>query len=161
MNPVVSVVMGSKSDFSVMVKAKEILDRFEVSSEVRIISAHRTPDEMFKYAEGLPARGIKVVIAGAGAAAHIAGMMASKTLIPILGVPLSGTPLSGLDALLSTVQMPSGVPVATFAIGESGAKNAALFALRILALENEKLREKLRLFQLEQKNKVLEADVDL
>ncbi|NLZ61211.1 MAG: 5-(carboxyamino)imidazole ribonucleotide mutase [Acholeplasmataceae bacterium] len=161
MNPVVSVVMGSKSDFSVMVKAKEILDRFEVTSEVRIISAHRTPDEMFKYAEGLPARGIKVVIAGAGAAAHIAGMMASKTLIPILGVPLSGTPLSGLDALLSTVQMPSGVPVATFAIGESGAKNAALFALRILALENEKLREKLRLFQLEQKNKVLEADVDL
>jgi len=161
MNPVVSIIMGSKSDLPLMIKAKEILDRFEVLSEVRIISAHRTPDEMYQYAESIPARGIKVVIAGAGAAAHVAGMMASKTLIPVLGVPLAGTPLNGLDALLSTVQMPSGVPVATFAIGEAGVKNAALFAIRILALENQELSLKLREYQLEQQNKVLEANASL
>ncbi|MDD4184844.1 MAG: 5-(carboxyamino)imidazole ribonucleotide mutase [Candidatus Izemoplasmatales bacterium] len=161
MNPVVSILMGSKSDLAVMTKAKEILDWFGVASEVKIISAHRTPDQMFTYAESLPESDIKVVIAGAGAAAHVAGMMASKTLIPVLGVPLSGTSLNGLDALLSTVQMPAGVPVATFAIGEAGVKNAALFACRILALENQELQEKLRKYQLDQLNKVLEANNNL
>ncbi|MFA5467419.1 MAG: 5-(carboxyamino)imidazole ribonucleotide mutase [Candidatus Izemoplasmatales bacterium] len=161
MNPVVSILMGSKSDLAVMTKAKEILDWFGVTSEMKIISAHRTPDQMFAYAESLPESDIKVVIAGAGAAAHVAGMMASKTLIPVLGVPLSGTSLNGLDALLSTVQMPAGVPVATFAIGEAGVKNAALFACRILALENQELQEKLRKYQLDQLNKVLEANNNL
>jgi phosphoribosylaminoimidazole carboxylase PurE protein len=161
MNPIVSIIMGSKSDLPIMVKAKEILDEFDVPCEMKIISAHRTPDQLFAYAESLPDRQIKVVICGAGAAAHVAGMMAAKTTIPVLGVPLSGTSLNGLDALLSTVQMPSGVPVATFAIGEAGVKNAALFACRILALEDPRIKEKLLQVQLREQQKVLEANQSL
>lgn len=161
MNPSVSIIMGSKSDLAVMEKAKELLDQFQVPAEMRIISAHRTPDQLFQYAESLAESGIKVVIAGAGGAAHVAGMLAAKTDIPVLGVPLSGSSLNGLDALLSTVQMPSGVPVATFAIGEAGAKNAALFAIRILALANPTLQDKIHQFQREQEKKVLEANQSL
>jgi len=161
MNPLVSILMGSKSDLPVMTQAKEILDQFGISSEVRIISAHRTPNQLFQYADNVKERGIKIVIAGAGGAAHVAGMMAAKVAVPVLGVPLIGSALNGLDSLLSTVQMPSGVPVATFSIGEAGAKNAALFAVRILALEDQALQVKIHQYQLAQEIKVLEANQSL
>jgi 5-(carboxyamino)imidazole ribonucleotide mutase len=142
--PLVSVVMGSKSDYEVLKPAIDLLKDFQIPFEVRLVSAHRTPDWLFKYAEDAEPRGLRVIIAGAGGAAHLPGMLAAKTLIPVLGVPVPATMLNGIDSLLSIVQMPKGVPVGTLAIGKPGAANAALLAAEILALENSALREKLR-----------------
>lgn len=144
MNPLVGVIMGSASDRPTMRRAEEILEELEIPYESRIVSAHRTPDWMFEYASTAEARGLEVIIAGAGGAAHLPGMVAAKTLLPVIGVPVRSSALSGLDSLLSIVQMPAGVPVATMAIGEAGAANAALTAARILALRRPELRERLR-----------------
>jgi 5-(carboxyamino)imidazole ribonucleotide mutase len=137
--PVVGVIMGSKSDWDVMIEAVNALNALGIPNEARIISAHRTPDRHHAYVTGAKARGLKAIIAGAGAAAHLAGVTAALTDLPVLGVPLDGTSLRGLDSLLSTVQMPGGIPVATFAVGKAGAKNAALFAGAILALSDKKV----------------------
>lgn len=142
-HPLVGVVMGSASDGPTLKKATEILDALGVACESRVVSAHRMPDAMFRYAEEAEARGIKVIIAGAGGAAHLPGMLAAKTHLPVLGVPVQSKALSGLDSLLSMVQMPGGIPVATLAIGEAGAKNAALLACAILALSDRALRDRL------------------
>lgn len=142
--PLVGVVMGSKSDYEVLKAAAELLEEFEIPHEVRVVSAHRTPDWLFTYAEEAEPRGLQAIIAGAGGAAHLPGMLAAKTLVPVLGVPVPATTLNGMDSLLSIVQMPRGVPVATFAIGRSGAANAAIFAAEFLALTNEPLRSRLR-----------------
>ena len=141
--PLVSVVMGSASDYETMSAACEILSELGVPYEARVVSAHRTPDWLFTYAEQAPSRGLRAIIAGAGGAAHLPGMLAAKTLVPVLGVPVVATPLQGMDALLSIVQMPAGVPVATFAIGKPGAANAALFAAQLLAAHDDALRERL------------------
>ena len=133
MKPVISIIMGSKSDWATMQKTAEVLDNFGVAYEKKVVSAHRTPDLMFKHAEEARSRGIKVIIAGAGGAAHLPGMVAAKTTLPVIGVPVKSRALSGVDSLYSIVQMPGGVPVATMAIGEAGATNAALFALRLLS----------------------------
>jgi len=151
--PLVGVVMGSDSDWVVMQHAASRLTEFGVSFETRVVSAHRTPDLMFAYAAEAPGRGIRCIIAGAGGAAHLPGMLASKTILPVLGVPVPSK-LQGLDSLLSIVQMPRGVPVATFAIGEAGAHNAALFAVSILALTDERLADKLDAFRVAQVVKV-------
>ena len=145
--PLVSVVMGSKSDWDVMQHAIAILDEFQIAYEAKVVSAHRTPDLMFKFAEEARARGIQCIIAGAGGAAHLPGMIAAKTTLPVLGVPVNSKHLQGLDSLLSIVQMPKGIPVATFAIGAAGAANAALFAVAMLANHNPALREQLRVFR--------------
>jgi 5-(carboxyamino)imidazole ribonucleotide mutase len=137
--PVVGVVMGSSSDWSTMAKAVEVLDAFDVPHEARVVSAHRMPDDMFDYAEGARDRGLRVIIAGAGGAAHLPGMLAAKTTVPVLGVPVPSRHLGGQDSLYSIVQMPAGVPVATFAIGEAGAINAALFAVAVLAADDTAL----------------------
>ena len=137
MKPVISIIMGSKSDWATMQKAAEVLDNFGVAYEKKVVSAHRTPDLMFKHAEEARSRGIKVIIAGAGGAAHLPGMVAAKTTLPVIGVPVKSRALSGVDSLYSIVQMPGGVPVATMAIGEAGATNAALFALRLLSVEDK------------------------
>ena len=137
--PVVGVIMGSKSDWEAMSEAVKALDALGISNEARVISAHRTPDRHHAYVTGAKARGLKAIIAGAGAAAHLAGVTAALTDLPVLGVPLDGTSLRGLDSLLSTVQMPGGIPVATFAVGKAGAKNAALFAGAMLALSDKKV----------------------
>ncbi len=142
--PLVGVVMGSKSDYEVLKPAIDLLKDFQIPFEVRLVSAHRTPDWLFQYAEQAEPRGLRVIIAGAGGAAHLPGMLAAKTLIPVLGVPVPATMLNGIDSLLSIVQMPKGVPVGTLAIGKPGAANAALLAAEILALENSALKEKLR-----------------
>ena len=131
--------MGSTSDWPVMAKAVEMLNHFEVPHEVQVLSAHRMPDELFAYAESASARGIRAIIAGAGGAAHLPGMLAAKTTVPVLGVPIPTTHLAGADSLYSIVQMPAGIPVATFAIGEPGATNAALFAVQLLAHEDKQL----------------------
>lgn len=157
--PLVGIIMGSSSDAPTLRKAAEILDRLLVPHEMRVVSAHRTPDLMFAYAEEAEARGLKVIIAGAGGAAHLPGMVASKTLLPVLGVPVQSHALNGLDSLLSIVQMPGGVPVGTLAIGEAGAKNAALLAAEILALEDAALRERIRAFRAEQTKAALESKV--
>jgi 5-(carboxyamino)imidazole ribonucleotide mutase len=154
--PLVSVVMGSKSDWETMRHADEMLTRFGVPHECRIVSAHRTPDWMRDFARGAEERGVQVIIAGAGGAAHLPGMVASMTLLPVLGVPVQSHALNGLDSLLSIVQMPSGVPVGTLAIGKAGAANAALLAVRFLATSRPELREKLREFVAEQTRKVME-----
>src|SRR5476649_1816745 len=133
MKPLVGIIMGSSSDWVTLKPASETLDKFAIAHETRVVSAHRTPDLLFEYASGAAARGLKVIIAGAGGAAHLPGMAAAKTTLPVLGVPVQSRALNGLDSLLSIVQMPAGVPVATFAIGEAGAKNAGLLAIRILA----------------------------
>jgi 5-(carboxyamino)imidazole ribonucleotide mutase len=153
--PVVSVIMGSKSDWETMRHADEMLTRFGVPHECRVVSAHRTPELARELAGGAEARGIEVIIAGAGGAAHLAGVVAAQTLLPVLGVPVESRALHGLDSLLSTVQMPSGVPVATLAIGASGAANAALLAVRILAASRPELRQKLRDWSEEQTRRVL------
>jgi 5-(carboxyamino)imidazole ribonucleotide mutase len=140
----VGVIMGSKSDWPTMKKACEILEELEIPYEAKVVSAHRTPDEMFQYAEKAKERGIEVIIAGAGGAAHLPGMVAAKTDLPVIGVPIKSSTLNGLDSLLSIVQMPGGVPVATMAIGDAGAVNAGLMAARILALRDERLQEKMR-----------------
>jgi 5-(carboxyamino)imidazole ribonucleotide mutase len=141
--PVVGVVMGSSSDWPTMVKAVEVLESFGVAHEARVVSAHRMPDEMFAYAEAAVGRGLRAIIAGAGGAAHLPGMLAAKTTVPVLGVPVASRHLSGQDSLLSIVQMPAGVPVATFAIGEAGATNAGLFAVALLAADDTELRSQL------------------
>ena len=146
--------MGSESDWNVMQHAALVLEEFKVPYEARVVSAHRTPDEMFRYAEQAAARGLQVLIAGAGGAAHLPGMIASKTTLPVLGVPVTSRALRGLDSLLSIAQMPRGIPVATFAVGEAGAANAALFAVAVLANADQKLERKLSRFRARQRNKV-------
>jgi len=141
--PLVGVVMGSASDYDTMAPACEILSELGIPYEARVVSAHRTPDWLFAYAEQAAGRGLRAIIAGAGGAAHLPGMLAAKTLVPVLGVPVVATALNGMDALLSIVQMPAGVPVATFAIGKPGAANAALFAAQLLAAHDDSLRERL------------------
>jgi 5-(carboxyamino)imidazole ribonucleotide mutase len=132
-NPLVAVVMGSSSDWSTLTRAVEVLQEFGIAHEVKVLSAHRMPDEMFAFAESAGGRGLRAIIAGAGGAAHLPGMLAAKTTVPVLGVPVASRHLAGQDSLYSIVQMPAGVPVATFAIGEAGATNAALFAVALLA----------------------------
>jgi 5-(carboxyamino)imidazole ribonucleotide mutase len=157
--PLVGVVMGSKSDYSVMEAAVEMLQEFGVSMEVQVVSAHRTPDLLFEYAASAERRGLRTIIAGAGGAAHLPGMLASKTLIPVLGVPVPATSLQGMDSLLSIVQMPKGVPVATFAIGRAGAANAGLFAVQMLARSDEGLRYKLAVWRAARTAEVLVQQV--
>ena len=155
----VGIIMGSKSDWPVMNRDAKFLKEFGVEYEARVVSAHRTPDLMFEYAETARARGIKAIIAGAGGAAHLPGMVAAKTTVPVLGVPVPSKYLRGEDSLLSIVQMPKGVPVATFAIGEAGAANAALFAISLLANENPELAEKLAAFRAKQEQTVLAMEL--
>jgi len=143
---VVSVVMGSDSDLQVMEEAVKILEVFAIPHELFLTSAHRTPERTAQFARGAAKRGVRVIIVGAGAAAHLAGVIASQTLLPVIGVPIDATSLQGLDALLATVQMPEGIPVATMSIGKAGAKNAALLAVRILALEEPDLPKKLQAY---------------
>ena len=154
--PLVGVIMGSKSDWETMRNACEMLESFEVPYEKRVVSAHRTPAWMNEYATTAHSRGLKVIIAGAGGAAHLPGMVASQTTLPVLGVPVKSRALNGLDSLLSIVQMPGGIPVGTTAIGDAGAKNAGLLAVRILATSDSDLQEKLAKFQEAQTQKVLE-----
>jgi 5-(carboxyamino)imidazole ribonucleotide mutase len=153
----VGVVMGSTSDWDTMKHAVKILKDFGVACEALVVSAHRTPAWLNTYAESAEKRGLKAIIAGAGGAAHLPGMLASQTLVPVLGVPIRSRALNGMDSLLSIVQMPGGIPVATLAIGESGAKNAALLAVSMLANEDPELREKLRSFRKNQSSVVLES----
>ena len=155
--PLVAVVMGSTSDWETMQHADEMLTRFAVAHECRVISAHRTPVQSAEFAASAEERGLEVIIAGAGGAAHLAGVLAAQTLLPVLGVPMESKALKGLDSLLSIVQMPAGIPVGTLAIGRAGATNAALFAISILANSRPELRDKLRRFRAEQEQKVLEA----
>ena len=157
----VGVIMGSKSDWETMRHACEILDIFEIPYEKKVVSAHRTPDLMFEYAEEARAKGIKVIIAGAGGAAHLPGMVAAKTILPVIGVPVQSRALNGLDSLLSIVQMPGGVPVATVAIGTAGAKNAGLLATEILAAFDDKLAERLEQYRQEMKKAALESSDQL
>jgi 5-(carboxyamino)imidazole ribonucleotide mutase len=154
--PLVGVVMGSDSDWPVMAAAAAVLEEFGVPHEARVVSAHRTPDLLFEYAESARERGLKAIIAGAGGAAHLPGMLAAKTTLPVLGVPVPSKQLKGLDSLLSIVQMPKGVPVATFAIGEAGAANAALFAVALLANHDDELAQRLADFRARQTERVLE-----
>ncbi|MCX7816651.1 MAG: 5-(carboxyamino)imidazole ribonucleotide mutase [Syntrophales bacterium] len=142
--PVVSIVMGSENDLPIMREAAEVLKKFGVSYEYFLTSAHRSPERTWKFAKSAEERGIKIIIAGAGAAAHLPGVIASLTTLPVIGVPIDSTALGGLDALLSIAQMPGGVPVATMAIGKAGARNAALFAIRILSLTDDDLKGKLQ-----------------
>lgn len=153
----VGMIMGSKSDWPTMEAAARVLDEFGIGYEAEVVSAHRTPDKMMKYAETAKARGLRVIIAGAGGAAHLPGMVASKTSLPVLGVPVKSRALNGLDSLLSIAQMPAGIPVATFAIGEAGAKNAALFAASILALHDKAIALKLEKFRSAQTKTVLKG----
>jgi 5-(carboxyamino)imidazole ribonucleotide mutase len=154
--PLVGIIMGSRSDWPTMQHAAELLEQFNVPHERRVVSAHRTPEWMVKYARDAEQRGLKIIIAGAGGAAHLPGMVASMTTLPVLGVPIQSRALSGLDSLLSIVQMPGGVPVGTLAIGDAGAKNAALLAVRMLANELPDLRTKLQEFATAQTNNVME-----
>ena len=146
--------MGSANDWPVMRRAAEVLADFAVPFETRVISAHRTPDLFFEHASGLERRGIRAMIGGAGGAAHLPGVLAAKTTVPVLGVPINATPLAGMDALLSIAQMPRGIPVATFAVGEAGAANAALFAVAILAGTDPQMAEKLKAFRKRQADKI-------
>ncbi len=146
----IGVVMGSSSDWDTMQHAAQILQQFGIEHETRVVSAHRMPDDMFAYAEQARARGLKAIIAGAGGAAHLPGMLAAKTTVPVLGVPIASKHLSGVDSLHSIVQMPKGIPVATFAIGAAGAANAALFAVALLANDDPALVERLEVFRVEQ-----------
>ncbi|HEM4283644.1 5-(carboxyamino)imidazole ribonucleotide mutase [Streptococcus suis] len=159
MNIPISIIMGSSSDWKTMKKAADVLNKFGVTYEKKVVSAHRTPDLMFRHAEEARGRGIKVIIAGAGGAAHLPGMVAAKTTLPVIGVPVQSRVLSGVDSLYSIVQMPGGVPVATMAIGEAGATNAALTALRILSIEDQTIATQLADFAKEQE-KIAEAMTD-
>ena len=154
----VGILMGSESDFEIMFKTKETLDELGISSEIRILSAHRTPRELHEYIENAPKNGVKIFIAGAGMSAHLAGVVGASTNLPVIGVPINSSSLGGIDALLSTIQMPPGIPVATMGIGSAGARNAALFAARILSLEDSKISEKYNQFVEKQKQKVLDSD---
>ncbi len=153
--PKVGVVMGSKSDWETMQSAVELLAEFEIPHEVRVVSAHRTPDLLVSYADSAVERGLRLIIAGAGGAAHLPGMLAAKTWLPVLGVPVRSRALSGMDSLLSIVQMPAGIPVPTFAIGNAGASNAALSAVAILALHDPQLAQRLQLWRQRQTERVL------
>ena len=153
--PVVGIVMGSRSDWETLEHAAQTLEKFGIAHEVRVVSAHRTPDLLFDYAHSAMSRGLKVIIAGAGGAAHLPGMLAAKTALPVLGVPVQSHALNGMDSLLSIVQMPAGVPVATFAIGKAGATNAALFAASVLALEDAAIARALDAFRKTQTAQVL------
>lgn len=157
--PRVGVIMGSKSDWETMRPAAELLTEFGVAHECRVVSAHRTPKWMVEYAETAASRGLQVLIAGAGGAAHLPGMVASLTTLPVLGVPVQSKTLNGLDSLLSIVQMPGGIPVGTLAIGTAGARNAGLLALRILALQQPELVAKIEKFQTEQRDRVLAEEL--
>jgi 5-(carboxyamino)imidazole ribonucleotide mutase len=157
----VAILMGSQSDWEVMKAAPETLKQFGVGHECRVLSAHRTPKETAAYVESLEARGVQVVIAAAGGAAHLAGVVAAHTILPVLGVPMESAALKGLDSLLSTVQMPGGIPVGTLAIGKAGATNAALLAVEILALSQTELKDKLRQFRRDQADKVLKINLPL
>jgi 5-(carboxyamino)imidazole ribonucleotide mutase len=154
--PLVGVIMGSRSDWETMRHASEILEQFQVPHECRVVSAHRTPEWMCHYARSAEERGLQVIIAGAGGAAHLPGMIAAQTSLPVLGVPVQSRALQGLDSLLSMVQMPGGIPVGTLAIGEAGSKNAALLALRILAISQPRLRAELQQFHCRQTQQVLD-----
>ncbi|MBA3345381.1 MAG: 5-(carboxyamino)imidazole ribonucleotide mutase [Gemmatimonadales bacterium] len=156
LRPAVGIVMGSDSDWEVMQHAARRLRELQVAYEARVVSAHRTPDLLFRYAEEAAGRGLQCIIAGAGGAAHLPGMLAAKTHLPVLGVPVPGKHLQGLDSLLSIVQMPAGVPVATFAVGTAGAQNAALYAAAILALQDTALSERLRKLRQAEQQRVLE-----
>jgi 5-(carboxyamino)imidazole ribonucleotide mutase len=153
----VAVVMGSESDWPTMQRAVEVLDRFGVAHEAQVLSAHRMPDEMFRFAESAAGRGVRAIIAGAGGAAHLPGMLAAKTTVPVLGVPVASRHLHGQDSLLSIVQMPAGVPVATFAIGEAGATNAGLFAVALLANDDASLRTALEAYRAERRQQAADA----
>ncbi len=155
-HPLVAVIMGSKSDWDTMIHAVETLDELGIPSEVRVLSAHRTPDALFEYVAAAEGRGIEAIIAAAGGAAHLAGVTAAKTLLPVLGVPMQSKALNGLDSLLSTVQMPAGIPVATFAIGKAGAANAALFAAQILAARHPAYRDALARYREARARAILE-----
>jgi 5-(carboxyamino)imidazole ribonucleotide mutase len=157
--PLVAIIMGSKSDWETMRQAGEMLTRFAVAHECRVLSAHRTPVETAEYVSQAEGRGIEVIVAGAGGAAHLAGVCAAHTVLPVLGVPMESASLKGLDSLLSTVQMPAGIPVGTLAIGGAGARNAALLAVAILANSRPALKEKLREFRREQSQRVLRETV--
>ncbi|MDZ7589129.1 MAG: 5-(carboxyamino)imidazole ribonucleotide mutase [Rubrivivax sp.] len=150
MPPLISIVMGSSSDWETLRHAAEILDAFQVPHERRVVSAHRMPDDMFAFADQAAARGLRAIIAGAGGAAHLPGMVAAKTVVPVLGVPVASKHLNGVDSLYSIVQMPKGIPVATFAIGAAGAANAALFAVAMLAAHDDTLRQRLKEFRAQQ-----------
>ena len=150
MPPLISIVMGSSSDWETLRHAAETLDGFQVPHERRVVSAHRMPDDMFAFADQAAARGLRAIIAGAGGAAHLPGMLAAKTMVPVLGVPVASKHLNGVDSLYSIVQMPKGIPVATFAIGAAGAANAALFAVAMLAAHDDALRQRLNEFRARQ-----------
>lgn len=154
--PVVGVIMGSKSDWPTMKNAVEMLELFGVPYEVKVVSAHRTPDLMFDYADQAEVRGLQVIIAGAGGAAHLPGMVAAKTVVPVLGVPVQSKALSGQDSLLSIVQMPGGIPVGTLAIGDAGAKNAGILAAQIVGNSNPAIRAAVKAFRVEQTQTVLD-----
>jgi 5-(carboxyamino)imidazole ribonucleotide mutase len=156
MTTLVGVIMGSKSDWPTMKHAVEMLEEFGVPHEVEVVAAHRTPDKMFDYASSAQTRGLKVIIAGAGGAAHLPGMVAAKTIVPVLGVPIQSKALSGQDSLLSIAQMPGGIPVGTLAIGDAGAKNAGILAAQIVANEDETIREKVAAFRAKQTQDVLD-----
>ncbi len=159
--PLVGVVMGSKSDYETLSAAVDILSLLKIPHEARVVSAHRTPDRLFEYAETARARGLRVIIAGAGGAAHLPGMLAAKTLVPVLGVPVAATQLNGMDSLLSIVQMPKGVPVGTLAIGTAGAANAALLAAEMLATTDSTLYERLAAWRAARTQEVLDQKLDL
>jgi len=158
--PLIGLIMGSQSDWATLRAASQMLDALGIPHETRIVSAHRTPERLYAYAKGAAARGLKAIIAGAGGAAHLPGMAASMTTLPVLGVPIESKALKGMDSLLSIVQMPGGVPVATFAIGESGAKNAALHAAAILALSDPALARRLEAWRKKQTDSVSETPSD-
>jgi len=156
----VAIIMGSESDWPIMKHAAEALDDFNILYEAQVVSAHRTPDLMFKFSEDAEKKGFQVIIAGAGGAAHLPGMVASKTTLPVLGVPVPSKHLEGHDSLLSIVQMPKGIPVATFAIGEAGAYNAGLFAISLIAVNDKEINQKLKDFRKKQVTKVLNMKLD-
>jgi 5-(carboxyamino)imidazole ribonucleotide mutase len=158
--PLIGVVMGSNSDWDTLRAATALLAQFGIPFEARVVSAHRTPDLLFSYAETARSRGLRAIIAGAGGAAHLPGMLAAKTTVPVLGVPVQSKALNGMDSLLSIVQMPKGIPVATFAIGEAGAANAALFAVALLAGEDAALAQALEAFRSRQTQSVLDMKLD-
>ena len=156
----VAIIMGSDSDWPIMKNAAEVLEDFDIPFEAQVVSAHRTPDLMFQFAEEAEKKGFQVIIAGAGGAAHLPGMVASKTTLPVLGVPVPSKHLEGHDSLLSIVQMPKGIPVATFAIGEAGAYNAGLFAISLIAVNDKEINQKLKDFRKKQVTKVLNMKLD-
>jgi 5-(carboxyamino)imidazole ribonucleotide mutase len=160
-SPLVGIIMGSQSDWETMRHAAQMLERLDVPFEARVVSAHRTPDLLFEYAAAAEGRGLKVIIAGAGGAAHLPGMCAAKTTLPVLGVPVESKVLRGVDSLLSIVQMPAGIPVATLAIGQAGAANAALFAAAMLATYDPALAGRLKQFRAEQTRKVLDTTLEM